>query len=104
MSRLRQLYPRLRVLDARSQPGLVADLRRKGYEINVGMVLCLGETIHFGGDATRLIALLGKASPARWRRAALGAIGSAPWSTRLYPWLNRGRGVLLRLLRRAPIA
>jgi predicted DCC family thiol-disulfide oxidoreductase YuxK len=104
MSRLHQLYPRLRVLDARTEPGLVADLRRRGYEINVGMVLCLGGTIHFGADATRLIALLGKASPARWRRAALAAIGSAPWSARLYPWLNRGRGVLLRLLRRAPIA
>ncbi|HEY7552666.1 MAG TPA: DCC1-like thiol-disulfide oxidoreductase family protein [Hyphomicrobiaceae bacterium] len=104
MSRLRQLYPRLRVLDARAEPGLVADLRRRGYEINVGMVLCLGGTIHFGADATRLIALLGKASPSRWRRAALAAIGSAPWSARLYPWLNRARGVLLRLLRRTPIA
>lgn len=100
MSRLRQLYPRLQVLDARAEPGLVADLRRKGYEINAGMVLCLDGAIHFGAEATRMIAMLGKASPARWRRVALAALGGAPWSARLYPWLNRARGLLLRLLGR----
>ncbi|MBO0764959.1 MAG: DUF393 domain-containing protein [Hyphomicrobiaceae bacterium] len=104
MSRLQHLYPGLRVLDARTEPGLVADLRRRGYEINIGMVLCLGGKIHFGADATRLIAIFGHASPSWWRRFALTAIGSAPWSARLYPWLNHGRGILLRLLGRGPIA
>jgi predicted DCC family thiol-disulfide oxidoreductase YuxK len=104
MSRLRQLYPGLQVLDARTEPSLVADLRRRGYEINVGMVLCLDGVIHFGPEATRMIALLGKASPARWRRLTLAALGSAPWSARLYSWLNRGRGLLLRLLGRRLIA
>jgi predicted DCC family thiol-disulfide oxidoreductase YuxK len=103
MSRLRQLYPRLRLLDPRAEPDLVADLRRRGYEIDVGMVLCVGGEIHFGAEATRMIAVLGEASPARWRRVALAALGSAPWSARLYPWLNCGRGVLLRLLGRGPI-
>ena len=104
MARLRQLYPGLRVLDARAEPALVAELRGRGYEINTGMVLCLDGVIHFGADATRAIAVLGRAAPSRWRRAALGAIGTAPWSRRLYPWLNHGRSVLLRLLRRGPIA
>jgi predicted DCC family thiol-disulfide oxidoreductase YuxK len=103
MSRLRQLYPRLRVLDARTEPALVAELRTRGYEINEGMVLCLGGVIHFGGDATRMIARLGASSPSRWRRAALDAIGTGPWSAALYPWLNRGRRLLLRLLQRGPI-
>jgi predicted DCC family thiol-disulfide oxidoreductase YuxK len=103
VARLRQLYPRLRVLDARAEPALVAQLRDKGCEINEGMVLCLDGVIHFGADATRMIALLGSSSPSSWRRVILAAIGTAPWSRGLYPWLNRGRGVLLRLLRRGPI-
>jgi predicted DCC family thiol-disulfide oxidoreductase YuxK len=103
MARLRQLYPGLRILNARAEPDLVAELRGKGYEINEGMVLCLDGAIHFGADATRVIALLGQSSPSRWRRVALGLIGAAPWTARLYPWLNRGRMVLLRLLRRGPI-
>jgi predicted DCC family thiol-disulfide oxidoreductase YuxK len=104
MSRLRQLYPGLRILDARTEPGLVAELRARGYEINTGMVLCVDGVIHFGADATRAIAILGRTGPSPWRRAMLGAIGTAPWSRRLYPWLNHGRSALLRLLRRGPIA
>jgi predicted DCC family thiol-disulfide oxidoreductase YuxK len=103
MARLRQLYPGLKVLNARSEPELVARLRGEGYEINEGMVLRLGGVTHFGAEATRMIAVLGRASPSRWRRTALGLIGGAPWSRRLYPWLNRARQVLLRLLRRGPI-
>jgi predicted DCC family thiol-disulfide oxidoreductase YuxK len=104
LARLRQLYPGLKVLNARSEPDLVAELRTRGYEINEGMVLCLDGAIHFGADAMRLIARLGSASSSRWRWTALGLIGTAPWSRRIYPWLNRGRGVLLRLLRRGRIA
>jgi predicted DCC family thiol-disulfide oxidoreductase YuxK len=103
MSRLRRLYPSLRVLDARTEPALVAELRGKGYEINEGMVLTLDGTIHFGAEATRMIAVLGRASPSRGRRAALAFVGTAPWAAALYPWLNRGRGLLLRLLGRRPI-
>jgi predicted DCC family thiol-disulfide oxidoreductase YuxK len=103
MARLRQLYPGLKVIDARTAPALVAELRGQGYEINVGMVLKLDDVVHFGADATRMIARLGRASPSRWRRMALGFIGTAPWSRWLYPWLNGGRGALLRLLGRGPI-
>ena len=104
MARLRQLYPGLKILNARSEPDLVADLRGEGYEINQGMVLCLDGAVHFGADATRMIAVLRARLALPWRRTALGLIGAAPWSRRLYPWLNRGREALLRLLRRGLIA
>src|SRR5262245_53290528 len=71
MARLRQRHPRLQVLDARAEPGLVAELRGRGYEINEGMVLCLDGVIHFGADATRMIALMGQSSPSAWRRAGM---------------------------------
>jgi|SRR5262245_38483211 predicted DCC family thiol-disulfide oxidoreductase YuxK len=103
MSRLRQLYPSLRVMSARSEPGLVAELRDAGYEINEGMVLRLDGVIHFGPDATRMIAVLGRSSPSRWRRTALASVGTAPWARRLYPWLNHMRLLLLRMLGRKPI-
>jgi hypothetical protein len=95
MARLRRLYPRLEVLDARAEPALVANLRGQGYEINEGMVLRLDGAVHFGAAATRTIARLGRASPSRWRRTGLGLIGLAP-----YRWLSLGRLALLRLLRR----
>jgi predicted DCC family thiol-disulfide oxidoreductase YuxK len=103
-SRLRQLYPNLRVLSARAEPALVAELRQQGYEINVGMVLSLGGTIYFAADATQMIARLGRASPSPWRRQALALTGTAPWARSLYPWLNRGRRLLLWMLGRRPIA
>jgi len=103
MSRLRQLYPGLRIMSARAEPALVAALRGKGYEINEGMILSLDGVIHFGPDATRMIAVLGRSSPSWWRRAALGSLGTAPWARALYPWLNRARQLLLRLLGRRPI-
>jgi predicted DCC family thiol-disulfide oxidoreductase YuxK len=103
MARLRQLYPDLQILSARTEPDLVADLRRIGYEINNGMVLSLDGRIYCAAGATRMIATLGRNSSSRWRRAALGFIGTAPWARPLYPWLNRGRLLLLRILGRKPI-
>src|SRR5262245_61342199 len=83
MARLRQLYPDLRIIDARTEPALVAELRSKGYEINDGMVLNLNGMVHSGAEATRMIARLGRVSPSWWRRAALRLIGTSPWSRRL---------------------
>src|SRR5262245_51279242 len=103
LSRLRQLYPGLRILSARDEPALVAELRGRGCEINEGMVLSLGGVIHFGPEATRMIAILGRTSPSWGRRVMLGMIGTAPWARALYPWLNRARLLLLRLLDRRPI-
>lgn len=97
IARLRQLWPDLRVLNARDQPQLVADLRWRGYEINDTFVLSLGGTIYAGPQATRMIAEQGRAhgGPRSW---FLAAIGTAPWSRGLYPWLSRGRRLLLTLL------
>ncbi len=104
MARLRQLYPDLRIVSARTEPDLVAELRQKGYEINDGMVLSLDGKIYYAAEATRMIAILGRESSSRWRRVALGTIGTAPWSQPLYPWLNRGRLLLLGILGRRRIS
>jgi hypothetical protein len=91
MSRLRQLYPGLRIWSARTEPALVARLRAEGYEIDEGMALSLGCVVHFGAEATRTIAVLGRVSPSCRRRVALACIGTAPWARRLYSLLARAR-------------
>jgi predicted DCC family thiol-disulfide oxidoreductase YuxK len=101
-SRLRQRHPSLEVLDARANPELVEDLRRRGYEINEGMVMQLDGRIFFGAEATRQIARHAQNGGAL-RGAVLMAIGDAPWSRALYPLLNRCRRLLLRALRRGLI-
>jgi predicted DCC family thiol-disulfide oxidoreductase YuxK len=103
MARLRKLYPNLRIISARTEPDLVAELRRIGHEINDGMVLSLDGKIYYAAEATRMIATLGRASSSRWRGAGLVFIGTAPWARALYPWLNRGRLLLLRILGRKRI-
>ena len=98
-SRLRELHPSLRVLDARENPDLVEDLRRRGYEINEGMVMQLDGRIFFGAEATRQIARHAQGN-GTLRGAVLDAVGDAPWSRALYPVLNRCRRLLLLALGR----
>jgi hypothetical protein len=101
MSRLRQKYPALAVWNAREQSDKVAAWRAKGFDVNEGMILVLDGRIHFGAEATRMIALIGGAAslPAR---GFLWTVGLAPWARTLYPFLNRGRQLLL-WLKRVPL-
>ena len=102
-SRLRKLYPHIAVIDAREALGLVSDLRARGYEVNDGMMLRLDGAYHYGPAATRMIAELAGPSGGMLTRGTLYTIGAAPWSGGLYPWLNRSRQLLLRLLGRGLI-
>jgi predicted DCC family thiol-disulfide oxidoreductase YuxK len=95
-SRLRQSRPSLQLLDARERPDLVAELRRRGYEINESMVMQFDGRILFGAEVTRMMARLSD-DPGRFPRALLWVIGDAPWSRALYPVLRAGRNLLLRL-------
>lgn len=102
-SRLRKTRPSLQVLDAREHPALVEDLRRRGHEINDGMVMQLDGRILFGAEVTRMMARLGE-NPGLVRGAVLSAVGDAPWSRALYPVLSAGRKLLLKALGRSLIS
>lgn len=96
LATLRRANPALRVLNAREHPDLVARLRTLGYEINEGMIVFHRGAYHYAADATRLLAEI--APPGgRPRHGALDLIGRGAWSARLYPLLNRGRKIWLRL-------
>jgi predicted DCC family thiol-disulfide oxidoreductase YuxK len=102
LARLRELRPDLQVLDARHEPSLVAAMRADGFDVNDSILVGLGSRVYSGAAATRLISQLGSDNPLM-RRAALYAIGGAPWSDALYPWLRAMRNGLLRVLGRDQI-
>jgi predicted DCC family thiol-disulfide oxidoreductase YuxK len=87
----RRRHPGLQLLDARGQPDLVADLRRRGYEINDGMVLVIDGRLYYGAAANKLLAGYAPGLSAA-KRTALAAIGVTP-----YPLLRGVRNALLRL-------
>jgi predicted DCC family thiol-disulfide oxidoreductase YuxK len=86
----RRRHPDLRLLDAREEPELVADLRRRGYEINDGMVLVVGDRLYYGAQANAELASYTSDLPTR-KRAAMATIGATP-----YPLLRAIRNALLR--------
>lgn len=87
----RRRHPDLQLIDARTAPDLVADLRRRGYEINDGMVLVVDGRLYYGADANaKLASYTSDLSAAK--RTAMSTIGATP-----YPLLRAMRNALLRL-------
>ena len=85
----RRRHPHIKLLDARHEPALVAELRRDGYEINDGMVLVVDGKLYYGADASEKLASYRSDLPAA-KRAAMAAIGASP-----YPLLRGMRNALL---------
>lgn len=103
LAQLKQRHPGLQILDARTQPELVAALRSESYDVNESLIVGIGPTVFAGAAATRLISQLGSSNPIL-SRAALYAIGGAPWASALYPWLRATRNGLLWVLQRRKIS
>jgi predicted DCC family thiol-disulfide oxidoreductase YuxK len=87
------------LIDARSDPALVAEHAAAGRKIDDGMVVAIDGAIHYGADATRKLAEIGRPATAP-HRFLLWFVGKAPWADALYPALAAGRRGLLRLLGR----
>src|SRR5215471_5191735 len=89
----------IKLVDARQAPALVAEHAAAGRHIDDGMVVAVDGVVHFGADATRKLAEIGRPATAG-RRLLLWFVGGAPWARRLYPALSAGRRWLLRRLGR----
>jgi len=87
------------LIDARTHPALVAEHAAAGRNIDDGMVVAIGDDMHYGAEATRKLAEIGQPAT-RVRAFLLWFVGQAPWSDALYPVLAAGRRGLLRLLGR----
>ena len=95
-TRLREVAGDFACCDARREPALVAEFRRKGYEINDGLIVSVNDRLLYGPDATRF--LVDIAQPRSfYARALVWSVGAAPWARALYPVLVVARKALLRI-------
>ena len=87
------------LIDARAHPALVAEHAAAGRMIDDGMVVAVDGVVHFGADATRKLAEIGRPATSG-RKFMLWFVGQAPWARTLYPALSVARRGLLRCLGR----
>jgi len=87
------------LIDARTNPALVAEHAAAGRRIDDGMVVAIDGVVHYGADATRKLAEIGRPASGA-SRFLLWLVGTAPWARALYPALSAGRRGLLRLIGR----
>lgn len=103
MVRLRESLGRVRLVNARDPDPLVAELRRKGFDLDEGMVLKLGDRLYHGADCINMLALL--STPSGMFNRLNGMIfRSRTVSKLLYPVLRAGRNTVLMLLGRTKLA
>ena len=99
MLRLREAAGVVTLVNAREAPDLVGDMRKRGFEINEGMILLAGDQVFFGADALNAVALM--STPTRWvNRLNYSLFRSRRLSRLAYPFMRGSRGVLLKLLGR----
>jgi predicted DCC family thiol-disulfide oxidoreductase YuxK len=101
--RLRQIAGRLDLLDARQQPALVQRLERRGYRLDEGMLVIVGDQYYHGAAAVHVLALM--SSRSGWlNRLNYSLFRSSLLASVLYPLLVAGRRALLWLLGRKPLS
>jgi len=77
-------------------------LGEKGYSLDEGMLVMVGERYYHGAAAVQVLALM--SSRTGWfNRLNYRLFRSQKWSAAAYPLLVSGRRLLLRVLRREPI-
>lgn len=96
--RLRQAVGEVTLIDARSGDPRVAEVQAAGHDLDEGMVVRHGETIHHGAEAMRFLSLMSSAGASGRLMRLLFADPSR--AARLYPIFVATRRATLRLLRR----
>lgn len=97
--RVRESVGGLKLVDARSGEPPVDEIRRRGYDLDEGMVLVIGNRFYHGADCINALAMLSSESSA-FNRLNAAVFKSERLSKLLYPALRFGRNTTLRLLGR----
>lgn len=100
LARLRQRHD-VELVNAREARGLVRRLRRRGMDVDDGMIVLVDGEAHHGDDAAAYLESAARGGPGGDGRSAGGGDGGG-WIRRVYPLLYRLRGLALRLLGRDP--
>lgn len=102
LQRLRRDVGQLTLIDARQESATRRELSERGIDLDEGFALRIGEQWVHGSEALHRLALMSTGS-GLFNRLMARLFASPRRTARLYPWLRRGRAVLLRLLGRGPI-
>lgn len=94
--------PGLRLVNAREDTPVMADISLQGLDIDEGMVLKLDGALYYGADAIHALAAMGSTTGA-FNRINRWLFGSRSRARMLYPLLRSGRNLLLKALGRTRI-
>lgn len=102
LAKLREAVGDVRLINARDDAALSADLRRRGYDLNDGMAVFYNGEIHYGGDATYILAALSDRRSV-FSKLSAGVLGNRAVARTIYPFLRFGRNTTLRILGKSKI-
>ena len=100
--RIRGYVGELVLVDARDESNVRKEITAKGWDIDQGMVLKVGEEHYYGSDAIHALALLSSKSGI-FNRINYWAFKSRTISKWIYPVLRFFRNVLLKMLGKTKI-
>ena len=89
-------------VDARNESAIMDEITALGLDIDEGMVVKIGDSVFYGGDAINALALKSSRT-GFFNRLAFWTFRSRRVSRLLYPLLKGCRNLLLKLLRRTRI-
>ena len=102
MLRLRAAIGDVILLDAREPHPVVEELKQSGIDLDEGMALIDGDTIHFGDEVVHRLALMSTGSGA-FNKLNAHIFRSPRVARMLYPVMKAGRNATLTLMGRRKI-
>lgn len=97
--RLKEVAGKVQLVNARDGGTWVEDVRKRGLDLDEGMVLVYGGNYYHGADCIHMLAMLSSGSGA-FNRLNAAVFRNRGLARTLYPVLRTGRNLLLRLLGR----
>ena len=102
MIRIREAAGVLRLVNAREAGEIMDEITAKGFDIDEGMVLRVGNALYYGADAIHVLSLMSNRSGV-FNRFTYWIFRSKGLSAVLYPLFRFFRNLLLKLLRKSRI-
>jgi hypothetical protein len=93
---------RVVLIDARDGGPIMDEITAKGFDIDQGMVVKVGDQIYYGPDAIHALSLMGT-NKGMFNRLAYWSFRSRAVSRILYPLLKACRNLLLKVLGKTKI-
>jgi predicted DCC family thiol-disulfide oxidoreductase YuxK len=102
LARIRETVGDLKLVDAREPGSTMVEITAAGLDIDQGMVLIIGDEMHYGSDAIHMLAMLGTRT-GFFNRLSYHVFRSKRVSRVLYPIFRSSRNLLLKILRKTKI-